>query len=308
MSDIADDDEVTRAHALAKIGRQLGADELARSEALWKDAVAARAGSAAREVLDLAYGDHPRQRLDLYAPDAAPPARGGRPIVLFVPGGGFTGGDKRKPGSPFNGNVGRWAAMQGWVGIVMNYRLAPEFAWPSAAEDLGDALAWVQQHAFAHGGDPARLVLVGHSAGAAHVASYLAHRAPRGHRRLGARAAVLLSGIYDIPAMGDRPSVRSYYGDDARMHGERSCVVGLCEQDLPLFVAVAAEDPDGFHAQALTLLTHLQVRRGRLPDFMVVQAHNHYTETLHLGSGTGELSPALARFIRRHTDGPRARA
>lgn len=302
MSDVPGDGGPAdlRAAALAQMGRGLGARELAGSEALWKDAVASGAAVPMQTALDLPYGGHPRQRLDVFAPDAPAAGRAGRPVVLFVPGGGFTGGGKSKPESPFHGNVGRWAAMQGWVGVVADYRLAPGFTWPSAAEDLGLAIAWVQAHAPDFGGDPARIVLVGHSAGAAHVASYLTRRAHHAAGSAAVRAAVLLSGIYDIPAMSERPSVQSYYGSDARLHGDRSSVMGLSELDLPLFVAVAAEDPDGFHEQALTLLTHIQVRRGRLPDFMVVQEHNHYTQTFHLGSGEGELAPALERFIRRH--------
>jgi carboxylesterase type B len=71
-----------------------------------------------------------------------------------------------------------WAAKSGYVGVNVTYRLAPANAWPAAQQDLGAALAWVRAHVATRGGDPARVFLVGHSAGGAHVAQYLGH--PRG--------------------------------------------------------------------------------------------------------------------------------
>jgi acetyl esterase/lipase len=73
--------------------------------------------------------------------------------------------------------VGLWAVDHGLIGVTINYRLAPQYPWPSGVEDLTQVVAWLKDHIAEYGGDPARIFLWGHSAGAAHVADYLAHQA-----------------------------------------------------------------------------------------------------------------------------------
>jgi acetyl esterase/lipase len=135
-----------------------------------------KAGYTAPEVdRDLAYGGHERHRLDVHTSGAEGGNGGhGAPVLLFVPGGGFVGGDKHVPGTPMYDHVGAWAVRSGWVGVTVNYRLAPEHTWPSGAQDVAAAVEWVRGNIAGYGGDPARIVLAGHSAGCVHVASYLA--------------------------------------------------------------------------------------------------------------------------------------
>ena len=88
---------------------------------------------------DRAYGDHPRHRLDVhYAPDLD-----GAPVLVFVHGGGFTMGDKHRPGTPVYDFVGAWAVRNGYVGVTITYRLAPEHTWPAGAQDVAAAVDWV---------------------------------------------------------------------------------------------------------------------------------------------------------------------
>jgi triacylglycerol lipase len=68
----------------------------------------------------------------------------------------------------------------GMVGVNMTYRLAPQAKWPAAQEDIGSAIAWIKANAAAQGGDPNRIYLMGHSAGASHVANYMSHSQFRG--------------------------------------------------------------------------------------------------------------------------------
>ncbi|HXR90069.1 MAG TPA: alpha/beta hydrolase fold domain-containing protein, partial [Steroidobacteraceae bacterium] len=120
------------------------------------------------------------------APAAAGPRGGGprggaarapRPVLVFIHGGGFNRGAKSTPGSPFYDNIGLWAVDHGLVGVTINYRLAPQYQWPSGIEDLTLVVAWLKGHIAQYGGDPDKIFLWGHSAGAAHVADYLAHQA-----------------------------------------------------------------------------------------------------------------------------------
>jgi triacylglycerol lipase len=97
-------------------------------------------------------------------------ASGARPVLIFVHGGGFVRGSKRAPGSPFYDNIMLWAVKNGMVGVNMTYRLAPAHPWPAGQEDIRDAIRWVGANIASHGGDPNRVYLMGHSAGASHVA------------------------------------------------------------------------------------------------------------------------------------------
>src|SRR5690606_14680846 len=98
----------------------------------------------------------------------------GCPVIVFIHGGGFMMGSKGEPEAAFYSNIGAWAASRGMIGVTMNYRLAPAHPWPSGADDVARAADWLAANVAAHGGDPGRIVLVGQSAGATHVAGVLA--------------------------------------------------------------------------------------------------------------------------------------
>jgi acetyl esterase/lipase len=106
-----------------------------------------------------------RQKLDVYAPPRAADC----PVVIFWYGGGWTSGHK--------GNyrfVGAALAQRGFVAVLPDYRLYPEVKFPAFIDDGAEAIAWVQKHAREYGGDPRRIVFMGHSAGA-HEAALLAY-------------------------------------------------------------------------------------------------------------------------------------
>ncbi|GAA3235729.1 hypothetical protein GCM10017691_33360 [Pseudonocardia petroleophila] len=128
------------------------------------------AGRAARSrhlrAADLAYGDDPAQRLDVWGP--AEPVRGA-PVLVQVHGGGWTGGDKALSASPLLSHL----VDRGWVCVTVNYRLGPQERWPSMIVDVKRALAWVHEHIAEHGGDPSSVAITGGSAGG-HLASLAA--------------------------------------------------------------------------------------------------------------------------------------
>lgn len=117
-------------------------------------------------LADLPYGQHERQRLDVYRPLNARSA----PILLMVHGGAWDKGDKRMDRVVEN-KMARWLP-QGYLFVSTNYRLLPDATPLQQAEDIAQALSYVQQHATGWGGDPQRVVLLGHSAGA-HLVSLL---------------------------------------------------------------------------------------------------------------------------------------
>ena len=163
--------------------------------------------SAILEEHDLAYGAHPRQTLDVYWPGAG--AGAGRPVLLMVHGGAWRFGDKRA-GAVCANKVGYWVP-RGWVFVSVNYRLAAVTPLEQA-QDVARALAFVQREAGRWGADPARVVLMGHSAGA-HLVALLA-AAPELATAEGAagwRGTVCLdSGAYDVVEIMTRSHARFY--------------------------------------------------------------------------------------------------
>lgn len=115
-----------------------------------------------RRVDGLAYGEHPRQRLDVYTPVRL---EGLAPVVLFFYGGSWQSGSREEYRF-----VGEALAARGIVTVVADYRLFPEVRYPDFLADAAAAAAWVRREIAAYGGDPERIVLAGHSAGAYNAA------------------------------------------------------------------------------------------------------------------------------------------
>lgn len=116
------------------------------------------------KTADLAYGEQPRQRLDVYVPEDAAP---GAPVVLYFYGGRWEQGSKA--GYKF---LAQALTSRGFVAVIADYRLYPQVKFPAFVEDGARAVAWVREHAGDYGADPNKLVLMGHSAGA-HIAAML---------------------------------------------------------------------------------------------------------------------------------------
>jgi acetyl esterase/lipase len=114
---------------------------------------------------NLKYGEDARQRLDVYQPRGA---QADRPVVIFWYGGSWLRGERSQYRF-----VGAALAERGFVTVLPDYRLFPNVRFPGFVDDGARAVAWVQQHAREFGGDPNRIVLMGHSAGG-HMAAFLA--------------------------------------------------------------------------------------------------------------------------------------
>lgn len=145
------------------------------------------------------YGAGPRQRLDVYAPRAA---KGQAPVAVFFYGGSWDSGRRQD----YNW-VGKALASRGFVTVVADYRLYPEVTYPGFLEDGAAAVKWAAEHAGRFGGDPRRMVLVGHSAGAYNAVMlgldgrYLERAGVEPSR---VKAIAGLSGPYDfLPLQGE---------------------------------------------------------------------------------------------------------
>jgi acetyl esterase/lipase len=250
--------------------------------------------TAPRIARDLAYGEHPRHRLDVHS--GGEPSGDLVPVFVFVHGGGFIAGDKHRPGSPAYDLVGAWAVRHGWVGVNMTYRYAPEATWPAGAQDVAGAVGWVRENIAGYGGDPDRIVVAGSSAGAVHVADFAAGH---GGELAGVRGAALISGIYSARPAAPGGPPHPYYG--AAQDPATASLPCLVESHVPLLFAVAERDPDRFQAAAAEAVAAWAARHGTMPDLVWVDGHNHMSAIPSLGVDEPALGVPLARFVERHT-------
>jgi acetyl esterase/lipase len=145
-------------------------------------------------VRDIAYGEGPRHKLDLYIPEQLTERA---PVVLFFYGGGFVAGRKNEYRV-----VGQALASRGIVVAVADYRLYPEVTFPAFVEDGADAFVAMRKFVSEYGGDPERIFLMGHSAGAyisVMLASDPKYLAARGAHISAIRGVIGIAGVYDFP-------------------------------------------------------------------------------------------------------------
>jgi acetyl esterase/lipase len=147
---------------------------------------------------DVPYGALPSQRFDLYQPTGQPPA-GGWPVVVFFYGGSWSRGERSQYGF-----VGAALASRGITALVADYRLYPEVRYPEFLRDCAQALAWALSRANDLGGNPRRVFVMGHSAGAYNAAMLALDPrwlAATGHDPRELAGFIGLAGPYDFLPM-----------------------------------------------------------------------------------------------------------
>jgi acetyl esterase/lipase len=243
---------------------------------------------------DVKYGNDPRNVVDIFVPEAGGT---GRPVLMFVHGGGMIRGNKRPPGSPFYDNIMLFAARHGMVGVNVEYRLAPQFPWPAGNEDLSAAVALVAAKAHELGADPSRIYLMGHSAGATHVASYLSH--PEFWAKDAEIAgAILSSGGYDFTKDEQSDGRIAYFGSDPKLLAERSAVAGLIKTKIPFMISSAELDPPPIAGQFFLLKDALCQSEHGCVRSIVLPKHSHMSESYSINTPDTQLSDQILEFIK----------
>lgn len=243
-----------------------------------------------RVIRDQVYGPDERHKLDIFRPaDGKEKA----PVLLFVHGGGFVMGDKGGPGAPFYNNVGHWAAEQGFIGATMTYRLAPAHGWPSGREDIAAAVDWLARNV----ADAGRIFVMGQSAGATHVADFVAEPGAAKGKFAG---GLMISGIYDVEAADRNDMHDAYYGKDYSRYAERSTIGKLAATDTPCLYAITEFDPPMFQQQASALVAARVATKQHWPEMHWLSGHNHLSSVVQMGSDHDTLGPLVADFIARH--------
>lgn len=181
---------------------------------------------------DIAYGPLDRQMLDVYRPSSH---GGPLPVIVFFYGGSWDSGSKS--GYAW---LGRALAARGYLVVIPDYRLYPEVRFPAFLEDNAKSVDWAIANAARFGGDPQRIVLAGHSAGAYNAAMLALDPQWLGARRKAIRGLAGLAGPYDFLPF-DGPITRRTFGDYPDLPATQPVnFAGV--GDPPAFLATGSED------------------------------------------------------------------
>lgn len=269
--------------------------------------IAALAGCSAGKVLnsfvptddyklykDLAYGPGKRQKMDIYAPLA--PAE--KPCtVMFIYGGRWEGGDKA-----FYRFAGEAIASKGCTAAVIDYRVYPQVKYPGFVEDSAKAFVWLHAHARAYGGDPNRLFIAGHSAGAYNAVMVAVHprflKAAGGERRW-IRGVIGLSGPYDFLPFED-DDIRDIFSTEkaAATQPVAYAAPGLP----PMLLLHGGKDREVYPRNTRNFAARLRAA-GSPVEAVIYPDARHESMVLSLLHGFRGSIPALedmTDFIRRH--------
>ena len=251
-------------------------------------------------VVDLAYGTDPRQVLDVYhAPSVPAPDARGKPVLVFLHCGAFVDGHRNKTSEIYS-NVLYYFARNGFVGINMEYRLAPASAYPGGTVDVAQAIEWVANNAHEFGGSAQRIFLMGHSSGGAHAASYAFDRDFHSINGSGIKGLIIVSGRVraDVdPRNPNANKVRSYYGNDEQLLEARSPVSKAQDVQIPTFIAFAEFENPLIDVHCLELASKIASATGKSPRLLYMRGHNHTSIIAHINTCDDSLGSEIRAFV-----------
>ncbi len=275
--------------AIPALGQNAAPDNSAAVRAMYAPMLKGVMDGVASKI-DIAYGDHARQKLDVYYKEGG----SGKPVFIYIPGGGFVGGDKRSD-ELYYGNIGACAARDGMVCVIANYRLAPEFKWPIASKDIESAVIWTRAHAKEFGGDSDKVVIMGHSAGAAHVATFLFDPDIKGEKLV--KGGLLSSGPYRIAKGTKAANMLAYYGEDEGQFERRSALNYVKDSKIPICISVAEYDPSNLITPGFELANLLVERSGTGPSIRCAEGHNHFSTVSSMGTTDDDFAKFTLGFV-----------
>ncbi len=266
------------------------------------------ANAAALVLRDIPYSTHPGSdptltSLDLYLPEAK--AKSPSPVMILIHGGGWSIGDKSNRN--FIEPKAAWFVEKGFVVVSINYRLSPAVVHPAHIDDVCTAIAWVERHIAKHGGDPEKIWLLGHSAGAQLAALAGVDRERMTHA--GAhpeflQGVILLDGAgYDIPrqmaVMTDQGLLgRMYFGaftQDEKIQIDASPALKQPRNPPPFLILHVATRADS-KKQSDLLATTLQQAGGKA-TVQGIAGKSHMSINHDLGVRGDPVTEAVAAFI-----------
>jgi acetyl esterase/lipase len=246
--------------------------------------------------------DAKRHLLDIYQPTGK--ATAARPVVLFIHGGNWNSGSKD---NFLYKAVGRRLARQGFVGVVISYRLSPQVLVTGQADDAARALAWTVAHIKDYGGDPARIVLMGHSSGAG-LAALLATGSDTLLAKHGLPAHTAHAVLLDDPAgldMLDYLRKLQYAGDaqylipfskDPVVWRQASALYHMRAGAPPFSIYVGGDTYPSISSSSEKFRQRLK-QLGEEPKFTIVPGKKHVAMVTQLFWSNNQIYKELHRLV-----------
>jgi acetyl esterase/lipase len=213
-------------------------------------------------------------------------------VVVFFYGGAWQRGERRQYRF-----VGRRLAGEGVLAIVADYRTWPRAGFPDFVEDGARAVAWARSHARAYGGDPQRLYVSGHSAGA-QIAALLGtderYLAPHGMRPRDLAGVIGLSGPYEFGISGRLVPI---FGDRAQWPAAQA--IRAVDGDEPPFLLVHGADDRVVWANGSERMAERLRRAGSQAEVLLLPGGGHTAplQGLYRPSRSPQVLPAILRFV-----------
>jgi len=255
------------------------------------------ASQTIRKVTDIAYfegvgKDSAKHKLDLFLP----PNPENAPVFFFVHGGAWVQGDKNFFG--IYSAIGRLAAQNGMIGVVISYRLTPKVRHPSHAEDVARAIAWTTKNIKNYGGDPERIILCGHSAGG-HLVSLVCcdpiyFKAEKVNPS-SIKGVISISGVYEIPKI----ILSNVFGNDPE-NKVKASPISHARKDLPPFLILCAD-------KELPLCTSADCKKfqkaleenGNPVKFQEISPSNHMKMIFDAGKPEKQVANLILQFCKQ---------
>ncbi|MEE8271511.1 MAG: alpha/beta hydrolase [Alphaproteobacteria bacterium] len=236
-------------------------------------------------ALDLAFGPDPAERLDLFVADGA----GSAPVHMF-----FHGGYWRALGKDDFSYVARPLVAAGAMAVVVNYGLIPAIDMDQLVRQCRAAVAWTYRNAAAHGGDPERIHVSGHSAGG-HLVAMLAATDWLGDFGLPAdvvRGGLALSGLFDL-----EPIRLCFLNDELGLTPDqvrRNSPITMPPR-VPMAMAIAyGGDETAEYARQSAAYADLLRRNDKAPELRTIAARHHMSVATDLGDADSEVFELIA--------------
>lgn len=244
----------------------------------------------------IAFGDLPRNKLDVYVPRVA--STGPRPVVVFIYGGGWESGERGD--YKF---VAEALTSEGFVVVIPDYRFYPDVLFPGFMADPAKAVKWVKTHVAEFGGDSEKVFIAGHSAGA-QIAAMLTlnpeYLAVEGLKPADLRGMIGLAGPYDfLPLKKDRLKV-IFGPEDQRWKSQPiNFVTGT---NPPMLLMVGKVDGTVWPRNTYNLAAKIKLMGGPV-EVVEFPTYGHIDMVSKLAKpfrGNADLLKTIADFILQH--------
>lgn len=260
-------------------------DHVADFDDIVADIVARSAATRAALPMagDLAYGASRAEKLDLFFPSGQ---RSNLPVHIFIHGGYW-----RMFSRTDYSYIANTVTKAGAIAVIIDYALMPEARMAVIVDQVRRARQWVLDNIAGYGGDPGRISVSGHSAGA-HLATFLFEETPMPSC---IRAALLLGGLYDLkplqtsflePLIGITDEEVAEFTPMTRRQDPRTAVS----------IIVGGQETPPFHQQAAKFATHLREQSARVSEFHL-EGRNHMNSVRDLGIGGTQASNCLVEVV-----------